>query len=833
MPLENPFTITRTENFNHSYDHLAALMHFKRGAADRLLSSDNVFLEGSRGSGKSMYLRLLALPVKAKYEEMAALGNVDALPSHKPFVGVYAKLTAVVFSPHEHEGTLTYGDKFQQLFNIYCVEHMISTVDECRQLGVVRPTADQEKQVTSRICRTFLNDESSPTFSDLAARLRAERRKTRQALDELEVRADHRAQPDVLWDAAEAITSLPDFQDWRLHLLLDEFDSLSSREQQLINTYLRKRDYPISFKIGCRKHRLNLIDKYERPLNTPGDYDREELDDDDFGRSSTFKKYLEFIADKRLAHAGYTEGIRSILGPRPRKPRSKAERQYGGFDDLALLSSGVVRNFIELCRDAFSFATRDSSTAQLNIALVDQDRVVKDHAASRWNSVARDSSSQPELQTLIRKIAALFAERSSGTNEKKIIRLEVVDYDRASAFLRRLLNSALEYEALVQPNRERLQKNKNETSRGFLLNRLLCVSFKLEPESRWDYEITSERLERVVLTGEGVGVPSKKTAVRKQPVRGNQLELGGVLHSDWCPILDLRCSTATEVESQGFLSCRLPEGGKMRDAERLLKQEFGKYEKEGVAYRIRTAEDFDSVGDIACKVCGAYSACAFVLVELSRFSPSVTMELGLALGRGLPTYLLFNKQEQPSIPEPFSSLEYSHYSITPNGVKSLVERLAPQIRNANSTKPNIRLGPLEPPAEKDCKGVFVCLPSTEYHQEMLLPVLKRVVEDMGVGPLRTETEGQALHELQRAVVGIANSRFVIVENTFATTTPALYLGVAQGYRKPFCILQDLDSDGRRDMFTNARSKSVQGYRDSTELEKTVREFFLRFRGKQA
>lgn len=83
----NPFLVTKAEGFNHSYEQLALLMQFKVGVADVLLSNTNLFIEGSRGSGKSMYLRLLSLPVKAYYEQLASEGKVDPLPEHPNYVG--------------------------------------------------------------------------------------------------------------------------------------------------------------------------------------------------------------------------------------------------------------------------------------------------------------------------------------------------------------------------------------------------------------------------------------------------------------------------------------------------------------------------------------------------------------------------------------------------------------------------------------------------------------------------------------------------------------------------------------------------------------------------
>jgi len=94
--IPNPFVITKAEQFNHSYAQLASLMQLKPDVADVLLSNSNVFIDGSRGSGKSMYLHLLSLPVKSSYEELARQGRVEALPSHTSYLGAYAKLAPTI-----------------------------------------------------------------------------------------------------------------------------------------------------------------------------------------------------------------------------------------------------------------------------------------------------------------------------------------------------------------------------------------------------------------------------------------------------------------------------------------------------------------------------------------------------------------------------------------------------------------------------------------------------------------------------------------------------------------------------------------------------------------
>ena len=149
----------------------------------------------------------------------------------------------------------------------------------------------------------------------------------------------------------------------------------------------------------------------------------------------------------------------------------------------------------------------------------------------------------------------------------------------------------------------------------------------------------------------------------------------------------------------------MPEAGPIRDAIRLLKEAFESAESSH--YRLLTAEDYPPSGDISCKVCSAVAESEFVLVELSRFSPSVAMELGFCLARGIPTYLLFNKDEQKDVDEPFSSLEYLSYSITPNDVKRLVEhQIIPFLKQGRDRK-TITLGSTGMAPHESYSGVFI------------------------------------------------------------------------------------------------------------------------------
>ena len=762
-----------------------------------------------------MYLRLLSVQAKTIYEQLARQGKVEPLPNHKPFLGIYVKLAPTLFGPHEDEWESGFVEAFREFFNVYAMECVIQAFVELDGQDV---SLGANHELVQKLCPLALC--SANSLEELREALRVERRLLRQQLNTRSYKPTQRAQPEVLWEFAEVFSAAAPFEGQRMHLLVDEYDNLSERQQQILNTYLRKRDFPLTFKIACKKHRLVTEDVHSRPLNPSGDFTQVQLDDEGLGLGGSFSSYVEAIGNKRLKNVGLDVTIKDLLGRKARQPKSKGERKYGGFEHIVILSSGIVRTFLELCRDIYSRTTYPSVWP---VAIRIQDNVVKTHASNRWNTLATDNSARPELQRLIEQIARVFKKQSEVGSEKQIIRLEIVDFDEATTFLRELLATALEYEALMKPNRERLQKNRGIPSKGYLLHRLLCVHFRLEPESRWDFEISSDNLQKLVTQ------PDEDTSnILKNPTRRRAAKRGKdskPLFPQYCPILDANCPTRRPQTRRGFLSCRLPKAGTIRDAIKLLREAFESAESPG--YRLLTAEDYSPSGDISCMVCSAVAESEFVLVELSGFSPSVAMELGFCLARSIPTYLLFNREEQKDVAEPFSSLQYLSYLITPNDVKRLVEQqIIPFLQQGRGRK-TITLGSLDPEPLEDDSCVFIALPDDPYSQETLLPQLKNYLEQQGLN-VHTQQHGKALQDLQRTTVAIAKSKYCIIDTTFRNPVRAMYLGMALGYGKSFANLVNRSKDQTTPMFTNARSKSVFDYRDQSELVNGVKEFLSRF-----
>lgn len=827
----NPFTLVRAEAFNHSYSVLAELMHFGP-RAQALLGNDNVIVEGSRGSGKSMYLRLLSLPAFLEHQRLSGSGQIEAIPAHTAFVGVYAKLWPTIFGPHEFERERNFSQAFQQLFNVYCGEHMVAALNSAAASDLLQVSGREKEALLEGFSRLLLPNRPVPKdLMQLESALTDERSDLRLGLNRLPYEVDRRSQPEHLWRVARLLSDTDLFRGQRVYLLVDEYDSLSEFEQSVLNQYLQIRDAPLTLKVACKKHRLSLQTLGGRTITDPDDFVRLELDDDHDQPTRASREHLEAIANLRLRRSGFALTIGELLGHSATRHKPKVERKYEGFEEVALLSSGIARTFLEVCRDIYD--RWEYAPESLPIPRETQHAAVESQASHLWRRLAGDQGDKhegdpmplPELPLLIERIATLFRHRSELSSEPKIIRLEIVDYyERTPTFLRTLLEQALELSALLQPNRERLAKNKALPSRGYILHRLLCVHFRLPPESRWDVEISSEQLQRLLLEGdqglkEVLESPARRTKTGdSRTARTSTPTLLGAI----CPIRSELCPVDAPTPGRGFLAIRLPSQGKIRTAAELLQRAFADLNG-ATRYELRTAEDYEPIGDIACKVCGAVSTSDFVLAELSRLSPSVTMELGLALARVKPTYILTNREEQPELPPPFDSLEYVPYDLTTDSTRGIAQRIVTWLESKNDTK-RATLGPTRVSPFEEATGVFVALPDTTFYRETVLPRLTQLIEDRGLGPVRTPLHGEALQALQKAALNIEASRYALIDTTHGLPVNALFFGLAQGYRRPFANLIDAEVEQQQPVFTDMRSKAEVRYRGMPDLLKRVADF---------
>lgn len=832
MP-KNPFAVTKTEEFNNRYQELAALLYFTV-PIEHLLSRSNVFIEGSRGSGKSMFLKFLSLEGQIAQKELEEGGKIKPLPPHDPFTGVYVKLEATLYGPNEYEDEPHFDDLFLQFFNLHCVENILRTIDVGERKGELEIGSVEEEatlQALENLLEVAILAGKPRTFHSLYLATKDARADARRQLNRPPYSTGRSSAGDFLWTFCGTLCSeISCFSSRRFYILLDEFDNLTEHQQRLVNTLVRKRDFPITFKIATKKHKVVYEDRHRSPLNQFDDYELVELDDNDFGIGSTFLGNIEKIANLRLEQAGVTQlGIRKLLGVDEPERFPGTEAQYYGFRLVATLSSGIVRPFLEFCREMYAKAGFEKDGAAISKIPGDiQDHVLKDRAEHLYNRLRDVNTSEPQLEALVSSIGNLFLQKAStlGEKENQVIRLEVLDYHNLPRYTRYLFHRALEFEALVVPNRSRVEKNRPGPSTGFILNRLLCVHFRIFPSSRWDVEVTAGDVEQLLSKPDETIkslVRGRKKGARKGKRKTMRATFYDHLRMTPCPVLDQLCDYPEQEPFTGFLAIRLPKTGKIRDAKDFLIQEMAKRRTEQAPWELKSAEELPPEGDIACKACYRILKCGFGLYEVTKLSANVMFELGIAIANRRKSFILLNIDESKEPPEPIGSLEYISYSITSKSVgKLLDEKVIPALQGPSGRGGDIGLGAPETLIPTG-KQAFLALPGDNYYQETVKDALEKLLTEYGYSCV-VEKEGRELHELQRAIVRIAESEICLIDTTFKDSVRSMYLGVALGYKKPFSNLVDIDKDSSGAVFTDAKQKCVVDYKDIRTLTPKIRQF---------
>ncbi len=95
---QNPFSLSKAEDFNHNYHKIAKLFQNTPEWDNIQSRTENVFIEGGRGTGKSMLLRRLT--AQASVEAARISGHVNNFEDMEiDYYGVYVKLTRGYYTP--------------------------------------------------------------------------------------------------------------------------------------------------------------------------------------------------------------------------------------------------------------------------------------------------------------------------------------------------------------------------------------------------------------------------------------------------------------------------------------------------------------------------------------------------------------------------------------------------------------------------------------------------------------------------------------------------------------------------------------------------------------
>lgn len=483
------------------------------------------------------------------------------------YFGVYLKLFRGYFSEYAPDSKVPLEAAnvfFVHYFNMLVLRSLIEALQDAESQGILRIDEQMQRLAVEQIDIIGGFQLREFTFRSLIARLRQEENEVGRYVSALRLEGD---QPQYrglytmidtfLNDAcAVVIKSIPSLPKCRIYFLLDEYENLKDFQQRVVNTLAKLRPSSLSLKIAARAGGLRCMENLQGDaMQVPRDYQFVSLDYDIAKKD--YRDLLLEIARKRLCAEGFRdEDLSHLLPPAPpRHPASVEEvdeairellrsadidpagltsnewrervhqwgdamvfrlnqmkqqpRTYAGFADFVQLFSGIISNFLEICKLAFYMAEWDGINVREGQPIpwkVQNEAVYKtSQAAFDW--ISRNiADTGPMISRFVMDLGDIFRDKLLGhTSEPEAARLVLTDpavLDQPEyKLLEDVLHDAVRWSVLQTPGQAKAYLPKHNTDirpTNYYPNRILAPILRISPNYRWQTLFAADELFRLL-----------------------------------------------------------------------------------------------------------------------------------------------------------------------------------------------------------------------------------------------------------------------------------------------------------------------------------------------
>lgn len=843
----------------------------------------------------------------------------------EPYLGIYLK-SMIFFPLSSTNITFLKEDQLKPIFEHYfnmqiCIKILDSLVFLIANIDIKLDCNTEE-----RICNALgqlLNDTiECHTFSETIKRYESQTKIIERLIKEFPLHQDFSkydgqifftSSPDFIVNFFNILRKELNI-DKDLVILLDEYDELDEYQQEFINKIIRTRTLPL--RIASKINGIKTLEYAKgRELNEIHDYDpiiplHFDISNE---KSGAYKRLLQQIFIKRMklyGHYKIKDPKKILISPtlvdekiseedlsnelkniheslkrkysqdaddywrnfkghyreaaiyRILREKGRSDKLYAGFDEYSNLSSGIVRQFILLCRDAFSIAHYNGIQIENGVPI--PLKMQSDTAKSLAKTLLYDEQSKNisseygnRLIGLIEDFGRILQAKLYWSTEPQSNKIEIVGgqkfYDEEYTIPKEIIESGLKMPHLISATAFKPKHPEYSKSFTFSINGIFAPHLSIPTEKRWTTSMRIEELKNLCSNDKReitLQQIIKDIKGKQRKTRGKiKLEKGEIpsqtkipdyhppIRLTNCPITGVGCTKNLSeyyIDKNGlkaFLAVPFSKDSWVYDPRKWIK----KVMTDNHSIRTVDIDDFPQ-GVLLCKICSCVRQMPIGLFEITELNPNVIFELGMATVLNKANFLLVYPDKIPSKfqgdfpPAPFYGIEYVPYELSENAINNVLGlKVVPAISNlANNS--NIKLCSLiqnkcDCADIKPCESIFVGLPFDQNQNffSEVENVIRECVNSKVITKVIFFKPADSINKLCQICRMIKESEFCIIDTTYNDFSMLFALGVAFGRDKKFIQLHNSEL-GDENPISDMRSWTIS-YSSTEDLKNKLSDEF--------
>jgi hypothetical protein len=272
---------------------------------------------GAKGSGKTHIMRYFSFGLQAL--RFGSLPLIDGIRKDG-YIGIYMRCSGL--NSNRFAGKSQNKEAWKAVYSFYMELWLAQLLlNNIKKINFFNYQADEnlELKITQRILQQFdkLDVKDGIISLDmLSLYLRELQKKVDYEINNCALTGKSTLDIEITVTPGKLVFGIPqilvelikEIENIKFLYLLDEFENLTEYQQQYINTLIREKEDPVSFKIGSRLYGLRTLKTFsaEEELKEGSEYEKYNIDKIFRDRESDYKEFVTNICINRLNKHGYS-----------------------------------------------------------------------------------------------------------------------------------------------------------------------------------------------------------------------------------------------------------------------------------------------------------------------------------------------------------------------------------------------------------------------------------------------------------------------------------------------------------------------------------------------